>query len=120
MGCGATVTQLRRVAAGQFTIDRTYTLEQLTDMSESELHQALIKVDKPLEGFSFVMLSDEQARAINYGQSIPFDGSLIKEPILKTALVRMYQDETFLGLGEMGLDGRIAPKKLFNMTTIVD
>ena len=120
LGCGATVTQLRRVAAGQFTIDRTYTLEQLTDMSESELHQALIKVDKPLEGFSFVMLSDEQARAINYGQSIPFDGSLIKEPILKTALVRMYQDETFLGLGEMGLDGRIAPKKLFNMTTIVD
>ncbi len=120
LGCGATVTQLRRVAAGKFTIDQTYTLEQLTVMSESELYKALIKVDKPLEGFPLVMLSDEQAKAINYGQSIAFDRSLIQEPILEPALVRMYQDEAFLGLGEMGLDGRIAPKKLFNMTTIVD
>ena len=29
--------------------------------------------------------------------------------------VRLYQDEVFLGLGEMLLDGKIAPKRLFNM-----
>jgi tRNA pseudouridine55 synthase len=27
----------------------------------------------------------------------------------------MYHEGVFLGLGEMGLDGKIAPKKLFNM-----
>jgi len=34
---------------------------------------------------------------------------------MEQAIVRMYHAAVFLGLGEMGLDGKIAPKKLFNM-----
>jgi tRNA pseudouridine55 synthase len=30
-------------------------------------------------------------------------------------LLRMYHTDVFLGLGEMLLDGKITPKKLFNM-----
>jgi tRNA pseudouridine55 synthase len=119
LGCGATVTELRRIEAGQFSIDQAYTLEQLTAMSELEIHLALIDVDKPLEYLPLVMLSNQQATAINYGQSIDFYMSIIQEPITTQATVRMYHDDAFLGLGEMGLDGRIAPKKLFNMTTSI-
>ena len=119
LGCGATVTELRRIEAGQFSIDQAYTLEQLTAMSELEIHLALIDVDKPLEYLPLVMLSNQQATAINYGQSIDFDMSIIQDPITMQATVRMYHDDAFLGLGEMGLDGRIAPKKLFNMTTSI-
>ena len=119
LGCGASVTELRRIEAGQFSIDQAYTLEQLTAMSELEIHLALIDVDKPLEYLPLVMLSNQQATAINYGQSIDFDMSIIQEPITTQATVRMYHDDAFLGLGEMGLDGRIAPKKLFNMTTSI-
>ena len=119
LGCGATVTELRRIEAGQFSIDQAYTLEQLTAMSELEIHLALIDVDKPLEYLPLVMLSNQQATAINYGQSIDFDMSIIQELITTQATVRMYHDDVFLGLGEMGLDGRIAPKKLFNMTTSI-
>ena len=116
LGCGGTVTQLRRVVAGQFTIQQAKTIEQLTAMSEQELQDALIRVDEPLEHIPLVSLTSQQAIAINYGQSIEFKLSDDIGSINTPALIRMYQDDIFLGLGEMGLDGRIAPKKLFNMT----
>lgn len=116
LGCGGTVTQLRRVVAGQFTIQQAKTIEQLTAMSEQELQDALIRVDEPLEHIPLVSLTSQQAIAINYGQSIEFKLSDDLGSINTPALIRMYQDDIFLGLGEMGLDGRIAPKKLFNMT----
>ncbi len=118
LGCGGTVTALRRVAAGQFDIQQAKTLEQLSEMTEESLYKTLIKVDKPLESYQPVMLSKEQGTAINYGQSIQYvslpDYSVMNSP----KIVRMYQDDTFLGLGEMALDGRIAPKKLFNMNNV--
>ncbi len=115
LGCGGTVKALRRLEAGQFSIDNAKTIEQLTAMSEQDLFQCLIKVDQPLEALPSVQLSDEQAIAIKYGQSInrlrcPDGGSGTWQ-----GTVRMYHDAVFLGLGEMLLDGKIAPKKLFNM-----
>ena len=70
LGCGGTVKVLRRLEAGQFSIEHAKTIEQLTAMSEQELFQCLINVDKPLEALPSVHLSDEQAIAIKYGQSI--------------------------------------------------
>lgn len=116
LGCGGTVTQLRRVVAGQFTIQQAKTIEQLTAMSDQELQDALIRVDEPLEHMPLVSLTNHQATAINYGQSIEFKMPDELSSINTPTLIRMYQDDIFLGLGEMGLDGRIAPKKLFNMT----
>jgi tRNA pseudouridine55 synthase len=53
-------------------------------------------------------LTDEQTASIKYGQSIIFENTPL-------GMVRMYQTTVFLGLGEMLLDGKLAPKKLFNM-----
>ncbi len=114
LGCGGTVKALRRLEAGQFSIEQAKTIEQLTAMNEQDLFQCLINVDKPLEALPFIHLSDEQAIAIKYGQSI----YLIPDSSLGTwqeGAVRMYHAAVFLGLGEMLLDGKIAPKKLFNM-----
>jgi tRNA pseudouridine55 synthase len=55
-----------------------------------------------------VHLSDTQTIAINYGQTIPFETK-------GAGTVRLYHETLFLGLGEMLLDGKIAPKKLFNL-----
>ena len=115
LGCCGTVKALRRLEAGQFSIDNAKTIEQLTVMNEQDLFQCLIKVDQPLEELPSVQLSDEQAIAIKYGQSInhlisPDAGSGTWQ-----GTVRMYHAAVFLGLGEMLLDGKIAPKKLFNM-----
>lgn len=115
LGCGGTVKLLRRLEAGQFSIEQAKTIEQLTAMSEQDLFQCLINVDKPLEALPSVYLSDEQAIAIKYGQSINFLGASDSSLGTRQGMVRMYHSADFLGLGEMLLDGKIAPKKLFNM-----
>jgi tRNA pseudouridine55 synthase len=115
LGCGGTVQALRRLEAGLFNIEQAKTIEQMTAMSEQELSKCLIDVDKPLESLPCTHLSDEQAIAIKYGQSINFNGTPGRIPGLWQGTVRMYHAAVFLGLGEMGLDGKIAPKKLFNM-----
>jgi tRNA pseudouridine55 synthase len=115
LGCGGTVKALRRLEAGQFSIEHAKTIEQLTVMSEHDLFQRLLNVDKPLAALPSVQLSDEQAAAIKYGQSINFLSSPDSGLGAWQGTVRMYHTGVFLGLGEMLLDGKIAPKKLFNM-----
>ncbi|MFZ2312959.1 MAG: tRNA pseudouridine(55) synthase TruB [Methylobacter sp.] len=113
LGCGGTVKVLRRLEAGQFSIENARTIEQLSAMDEQSLFQCLINVDKPLEAMPSVQLSDEQTTCIKHGQSL----NLLALPsgCASQGMVRMYNAEVFLGLGEMLLDGKLAPKKLFIM-----
>jgi Pseudouridine synthase II TruB, C-terminal. len=62
-----------------------------------------------------VYLSDQEAIAIKYGQSIR--SKLELSLGLQIGSLRMYHGSDFLGLGEMQLDGKIAPKKIFNINT---
>jgi len=109
LGTCGTVLELRRLEAGMFNIAQAKTIEQLTAMSAQELQQSLIAIDSPLQAFPAVNLSEQQAVAIKYGQSVQLISGSIE------GVVRLYHDEVFLGLGEMLLDGKIAPKRLFNM-----
>jgi tRNA pseudouridine55 synthase len=108
MGCGATVKELRRLQAGQFHIEQAISLENLQELDEQQLLAALIAVDTPLQNLPAVHLNEQQAANTKQGQS-----STLTENFLGT--VRMYHAAEFLGLGEMRLDGKLAPKKLFNM-----
>jgi tRNA pseudouridine55 synthase len=115
LGCGGTVKALRRLEAGQFSIKDAKTIEQLTAMNEQDLFQCLINVDKPLEALPAVCLSDEQAVLIKYGQSIIFPALPSSSFSAIQGTVRMYQAAVFLGLGEMLMDGKLVPKKLFSI-----
>jgi tRNA pseudouridine55 synthase len=108
LGTCGTVTALRRVQAGQFSLTEAYTIEQLQVMDAGALHNCLIAVDAPLQGIPAVRLNDEQAVCIKYGQTIKLDKGT-------SGTVRIYHATDFLGLGEMLMDGKLAPKKLFNM-----
>ncbi|TAK61922.1 tRNA pseudouridine(55) synthase TruB, partial [Methylobacter sp.] len=70
------------------------------------------------EALPAIRLSNEQAICIKHGQSLNLslvdDLSGSSERLQGT--VRMYNDAVFLGLGEMLRDGKLAPKKLFNMS----
>jgi len=112
LGTCGTVLELRRLEAGMFNIAQAKTIEQLTAMSVQELQQSLIAIDSPLQAFPAVNLSEQQAVAIKYGQSVQLISGSIE------GVVRLYHDEVFLGLGEMLLDGKIAPKRLFNMDNL--
>ena len=100
---------LRRLQAGQFQLTDAHTIEQLTAMTAEELNTCLMAVDEPLQTIPAVQLSSDQAIAIQYGQTISFDSSHLGS-------VRIYHNGLFLGLGEMALNGKLAPKKLFNLT----
>lgn len=108
MGSCATVTALRRTAAGTFELEQAHTWEQLQLMSEPELMNCLIPVDAPLSDMPAISLSPKQASSIFHGQQICIAGH-------KPGSVRMYSQEAFLGLGEILLNDKLAPKKLFNL-----
>ena len=110
LGCGGTVVELRRIQAGQFKIEDALTIDQLQQMEPEELKGLLIDVDKPLEGMPALELSASQAILIRQGQQIKMEKT---ETI--QGMVRMYSEQVFLGLGEMLLDGKLLPKKIFNL-----
>lgn len=113
LGCCATVTALRRTAAGMFDIAQAYTLEQLQAMSETELLNCMIAVDTPLKQLPAISLSPEQATSIHHGRQIRITGHA-------PGTVRMYSELTFLGLGEILLNDKLAPKKIFNLANQTD
>ena len=114
LGCGGTVVELRRMQAGQFKIEDALTLEQLQQMDPEKLKGLLIDVDKPLEGMPALELSASQAILIRQGQQINME----KTDTIQ-GMVRMYSEQVFLGLGEMLLDGKLLPKKIFNLNSEV-
>jgi tRNA pseudouridine55 synthase len=105
--CG-TVTALRRTKAGMFDLEQAYTVQQLQAMDFAQLQNTLIALDVPLKSIPDVSLSSEQAEKIMLGQRIAFNGGM-------TGQVRIYSPQAFLGLGEILLDGKLAPKKLFHL-----
>ncbi|MBD9361225.1 tRNA pseudouridine(55) synthase TruB [Methylomonas fluvii] len=106
LGTCGTVTALRRTKAGMFDFDQAHTLQQLQAMDVAELQTTLIALDVPLKAIPEVSLSAEQAEKIKLGQRIAFNGGMAGQ-------VRIYSPQAFLGLGEILLDGKLAPKKLF-------
>ena len=94
--------------AGQFHIEQAMSLEQLQELDEQQLLAALIAVDAPLQNLPAVHLNDQQAASTRQGQTLNLAENLL-------GMVRMYHAAVFLGLGEMRLDGKLAPKKLFNL-----
>ncbi|MGR9115043.1 MAG: tRNA pseudouridine(55) synthase TruB, partial [Gammaproteobacteria bacterium] len=108
LGCGGTVEELRRLEAGRFSIDNAFTLEQLQAMSDEELISHLLAVDQPLQFMPAVALTADQAVAVKHGRRLVLDEVVRGQ-------VRMYNGSCFLGLGEMLLDGKLAPRKLFNL-----
>ncbi|NOV28678.1 tRNA pseudouridine(55) synthase TruB [Methylomonas sp. ZR1] len=108
LGTCGTVTALRRTKAGMFDLEQAYTLQQLQAMGFAELQNTLIELDVPLKAIPEVSLSTEQAEKIKLGQRIAFNGGMAGQ-------VRIYSPQAFLGLGEILLDGKLAPKKLFHL-----
>jgi tRNA pseudouridine55 synthase len=107
-GCGGTVEELRRLQAGAFTLDRAYTIEELRAMDARQLDACLLNVDEPLQALQAVELQDSDAAKIRNGQAV-------RAELDQSGRVRLYHAGAFLGLGEMRLDGKLAPCRLFNM-----
>lgn len=102
LGCGATMTKLRRTKANAVTIDSCYTVDELCEMKEKgTLTDALVNVDRFIS-YDKIKVSEAQAKRFSNGGALDcnrFGGK--KEP----GLYCVYSPENrFLGVGEINQD----------------
>ena len=112
LGVPAHVRALRRTEAGPYQLSGSITLEQLrviAGQGEATLDSVLAPMDTPLMSLNRVELGESASFYLKQGQPVlvpngPRDG-----------MVRVYSGgDSFLGIGEMLEDGRVAPRRLVN------
>lgn len=72
LGSGAHLTELRRLASGEFEIDQARTLEQLEALAaEDRLVDAFVPAEKLLPGFPSVYVDELTAAQVRNGRNFP-------------------------------------------------
>ena len=111
LGCGAHVTGLRRTGVGPYGDDALVTIEQLEALAGegffARLDALLLPMESALAQWPGVRLTGDAAFYLRQGQPV----LVPKAPT--SGWVRLYEGEsTFLGMGEILDDGRVAPRRL--------
>ncbi len=110
LGCGAHIVALRRTQAGAFTEADCVTADSLR--AECETHgvaridQHLIPMDRAIADLPEVILPSITASFIKNGQAV-----LVRH-LPEQGLVRLYEEEQFIGIGCIDDDGKVAPRRL--------
>ncbi len=113
LGTGAVMTSLRRTMACGVNIENCFTLDELTVLQENgEIEKAIISVEKLLDCYPAVTVTDNQAVRFKNG------GDLMAQRVkdLKGfGLYRVYGLNQFLGLGEYSADSdSLKVKRIYN------
>lgn len=110
LGCGAHIIALRRLQAGAFTEADCVSTDVLREVKEKHgmdrLDQNLIPMDRAIEDLPEVNLPSIAASQFKNGQSV-----LVRH-LPEEGLVRLYEEEQFIGIGCIDDDGKVAPKRL--------
>ncbi len=100
LGCGAVMTSLTRTLAMGFTLDDCVTLDELQQRRDSEagFDDVLIDIEKILEPYESIYVTEAQAKRFSNGGALSLDR--IRKSI-SDKLYRVYgQNGFFLGLGQ--------------------
>lgn len=112
LGCGAHIIALRRTQAGVFTEQDCVDIESLRTEKEASgfdlLDQHLIPMDEAIAHLPEVILPGATASFIKNGQPV-----LVRH-LPEEGLVRLYEEEQFIGIGCIDDDGMVAPRRLIN------
>ena len=110
LGCGAHLQTLRREAVGPFQIGAAVTLTELDTLDPAERENCLAGLDCLVEGLPRMDLDVNSASQLLHGQSIWRAGLSVGDRF------RLYgPDGGFLGVAEVDLEGKAAPKRLLAM-----
>ena len=113
IGCGAHVSDLRRLGVGPFNDTGMFRLEELEALAASglaALDERLLPVESGLRHWPDMHLSGDAAFYLRQGQPV------LVQHAPTSGWVRLYEGETrFLGMGEILDDGRVAPRRLMNV-----
>ncbi|GJM14006.1 MAG: tRNA pseudouridine synthase B [Pseudohongiella sp.] len=110
LGCGAHIIALRRIQAGAFTEADCITQQQLEEELDSGglsvIDEHLIPMDEAIADLPEVILPAITASFIKNGQPV-----LVRH-LPEEGLVRLYEEEQFIGIGCIDDDGKVAPRRL--------
>lgn len=107
LGCGAHLIGLRRTATANYDISQAITIEQFEAMGDERRLTMLAPPDSAVLHLPAITLDDDSAFYLLQGQAVWRSGAIPQ------GLLRLYNEhKSFLGLGELQDDGKIAPKRL--------
>ncbi|MGC7589740.1 tRNA pseudouridine(55) synthase TruB [Bisgaard Taxon 46] len=112
LGCGAHVTVLRRTAVADYPVEAMMDWNRLQELAEQQelavLDQYLLPVDSAVSKLPALMLTEEQSKAIGFGQRVKFDNL---QQIY--GQVRLFSDkQQFLGVALVDERNVIHPRRL--------
>ncbi len=115
LGCGAHVVGLRRTGVGPYDDQSMLTLEQIQsafgDKRFEEMDAWLLPLESALADWPEVKLTPDAAFYMKQGQPILVPNAPT------SGWVRLYANQSeFLGVGQVLDDGRVAPKRLMQVT----
>lgn len=107
LGCGGCMSSLRRVAAGEFSVDSAHTLEEvIAAAEEGEAESLLLPIDSLFKSLPTFEVDEPREKRIR-------NGSEIKTPYLSDGEYRVYSKSgEFLMLGRVK-DGKMRTVKSF-------
>lgn len=96
LGCGATITSLRRTDAAGFSIERCFTLEQI----EADPEGCLLSPDMAVPQFKSITIAPTQSKRFINGAALSVDRLKFIDNAQDGELFKMYSEGEFLGLSE--------------------
>ena len=110
LGCGANIIELRRTEAGVFREEDCKDLEALSELKVQGglefIDEQLIPMDQAIVELPEVNLPTVTASHLKNGQAV------IVRHLPEEGLVRLYEEEQFIGIGCIDDDGKVAPRRL--------
>lgn len=107
LGCGAFVSRLMRIKSGIFSIDESYTPEELTQLKEEgRLFEALMKTDSLFSEYPKIVLGENESERVKNGARIKYDG------LENGKLYRLYDKKEFLAVSRAE-SGKLVLEKPF-------
>lgn len=115
LGCGAHVSNLRRLRVSTYSPDRMVTFTQLNTIVQSTtyisyilLDQLLLPIDSAVMNFPEVNLSPIISAYLKQGQPVQASSA----PVQGIVRVTEGKDRYFIGIGIINSNGLVAPKRL--------
>lgn len=111
LGCGGYVEELRRTAVGPFSLGQSHTLEALAARPDGGERLSFLRpMDEMVLHLPAIYFDEDQSMRFNQGQAVDLGG----QPLQGWA--RLYDGaQRFMGLGEAAGQGRLAPRRVFNL-----
>jgi tRNA pseudouridine55 synthase len=107
LGCGAHLIGLRRTAIAHFNLEHSYTLQQLTDMSDEQRETRVLPLETLMPNMPKLHLDAVQIKRLAQGQRLALDAGL------PDGKISLNGQDGFIGTGI--LQGRrLAPDRLLS------